>query len=44
MRYMRLKSIKGSKRAIVAVARLIIRLRSVLLYNVPFRMTKSYEI
>jgi len=42
LRYMRLKSIKGSKRAIVAIARrLIIRLRSMLLHNVPYRMTKS---
>jgi transposase len=40
-KYMRLKSIKGSKRAIVAIARrLIIRLRSMLLHNVPYRMTK----
>ena len=40
-RYMRLKNIKGSKRAIVAIARrLIIRLRSMLLHNVPYRMTK----
>ena len=44
-RYMRLKSIKGSKRAIVAIARrLIIRLRSMLLHNVPYRMTKPQGI
>jgi transposase len=38
MRYMRLKARKGAKRAIVAIARrLIIRLRSILLSNVPYR-------
>ena len=42
LRYMRLKSMKGSKRAIVAIARrLIIRLRSMLLHNVPYRVTES---
>jgi len=41
-RYMRLKSMKGSKRAIVAIARrLIIRLRSMLLHNVPYRMARA---
>ena len=38
MIYMRLKARKGAKRAIVAIARrLIIRLRSILLSNVPYK-------
>ncbi|HUL29790.1 MAG TPA: IS110 family transposase [Thermodesulfobacteriota bacterium] len=38
MRYMKLKARKGAKRAIIAIARrLIIRLRSILLSNVPYR-------
>jgi len=37
--YLRLKRLKGSKKAIVAIARrLIIRLRSMLLKNMPYRM------
>jgi len=38
---MRLKSIKGSKKSIVAIARrLIIRLMSMLLHNLPYSMAK----
>ncbi len=38
-RYMKLKSLKGSKRAIIAIARkLIIKLRRMLLDNVPCRV------
>jgi hypothetical protein len=37
--YQRLKRLKGSKKAIVAIARkLIIRLRSMPLKNMPYRM------
>jgi transposase len=37
-KYLKLKSSKGAKRAIVAIARkLIIRIRSMLLHNVPYR-------
>ncbi len=40
--YLRLKRLKGSKKAIVAIARrLIIRLRSMLLKNMPYRMVTS---
>ncbi len=38
-KYLRLKSLRGGKRAVVAIARkLLIRLRRMLLDNVPYRM------
>jgi hypothetical protein len=36
-KYLKLKSVKGAKRAIVAIARnLIIRIRAMLLHNTPY--------
>jgi transposase len=41
-KYLRLKSTKGAKRAIVAIARkLIIRIRAMLLHNTPYRTGDS---